>query len=129
MMVRTPIGTFHRNDARQPALGPSELINSPVSSGAIATEADTTRPNSENAQALCWPLKYWTIIPLTCGVEMPAPTPWTIRIAFIHIGSWTVAQISDATVNSATPARKTELRPRTSPVRPAATSTMPKASA
>ena len=104
--VISPIGTFHKNEARQPQSGPSQSISRPVMDGAIATDADTTTPNSANARARRRPEKYCRIMPLTCGDDTPAPTPWSSRMPLSSAGVWASEQPSEPSVNSATPITK-----------------------
>src|ERR1700722_446951 len=117
MTARTPIGTLTRKIQRHD----TEEIR-PPSSGPHG-EATAETPDQMPTTMMCWRRgNDGYSRPSEVGTIIAAPTAWIARPAMSIANVGASAQISDARVNTTTPASRMFLRPRRSATRPAGTS-------
>src|SRR4051812_40090570 len=125
-MASRPIGRLMKKTQRQPVSVPNAWISTPPSSGPMAVETPTTVPNSPNAVPRSRPLNSCWISALICGVSRPPARPCTSRATTRNSAPGARPQASEESVNRASPTTNIVRRPRTSPIRPAGTSSRPK---
>ncbi len=116
-IAATPIGTFTKNAARQPAASTSTPPADgprPAARAALAAHSATACVRSPTGNACMTSAS-------EAGTMIAAPIAWTIRAATSSSALGASAQAADAAVNTSSPSSEIRFRPSRSAARPAAT--------
>ena len=118
-------GTFIQKIQRQPSCAPPRAIMRPPRVGPNAVAMPIVAPNRPNARPRSLPVKICWIVPITCGIWMPAASPCTSRpmISTSIVGA--SAHTIEVIVNRLRPTMNRVFRERWSPSRPNGTSASP----
>ena len=119
--VTTPMGTLIRKIHRQ-----SKPMSSPPSVGPIDAATAATPAHVPTTRLCSRCSKRGQSNPIDVGTIIAAPMPCSIRPATATHSAGAHAHATDATVKTATPAKKTRRRPKWSANRPAGTNSVAK---